>query len=156
MTFAFRKSLLLGMVCLIATVSGCGGKQEEGPEMGQVSGTIKYKGQPAKKATVVFHPDLGTDANGLPASGETDDDGHYTLRTIKPGDGARLGKYKVTVELRGPDKPLPAGQTSTGMPGANTMPGDPIIPQKYFQPHTTDLAAEVKSGSNTHDFELKD
>ena len=48
-----------------------------------------------------------------------------------------------------------AGETGSGMPG-EMMPGDPVIPTKYFAPDSSGLTYEVKRGVNRADFELKD
>jgi hypothetical protein len=140
---------LIALVLASALAGGCGSKSE-GPEFAGVSGTVKYQGQPLENAQVVFIPDT---AGAPPASGATDKNGYYRLMTRAPGDGAVVGKYRVTVAARGPDKILPEGQTATGLLG-NTEPGDPLIPQKYFLPDTSGLTGEVKSGRNTIDFEL--
>jgi hypothetical protein len=116
-----------------------------------VSGVVKYQGQPLENAQVVFIPDT---ASAPPASGATDKNGRYHLMTHVPGDGAIVGKYRVMVTARGPDKILPEGQSVSGLPGGNTEPGDPLIPQKYFLPDTSGLTADVKSGRNPINFEL--
>lgn len=148
--FSRGKPLLIVALALPAFLTGCGSKPE-GPQLAAVSGTVKYEGKLLENAQVVFLPDA---AGAPPASGTTDKNGRYQLMTRIPGDGAIVGKYRVTITARGPDKPLPAGQTTTGLPGSNTAPGDPLIPEKYFLPDTSGLAREVKSGSNTLDFEL--
>ena len=128
---------------------GCGSKSE-GPQLASVSGTVKFEGQPLENSQVVFLPDA---PGAPPASGATDKNGYYRLMTRTPGDGAVVGKHRVTVSARGPDKVLPEGQLATGLLG-NTEPGDPLIPEKYFLPDTSGLTREVKSGRNTIDIEL--
>lgn len=144
-----RKLLQIVLAALPACLGGCGSKSE-GPELATVSGTVKYKGQPLENAQVVFLPET---AGAPSASGTTDKSGYYQLMTRIPGDGAILGKHRVTVTARGPSKPLPPGQSVSGMPD-DAEPGDPLIPEKYFLPDTSELTGEVKSGKNTIDFEL--
>jgi hypothetical protein len=120
--------------------------------MGGVSGRITYKGKPVAKASVSFTPVEGA---GRAGSGLTNSSGYYTLGTMSANDGAAPGKYRVAIIARGPDRPPKAGETGSGMPG-EMMPGDPIIPQKYFAPDSSGLSFEVKRGSNRADFELKD
>jgi hypothetical protein len=127
---------------------GCGG----GSKTAGVSGHVTYKGKPVAKANVSFTPVEGA---GRAASGLTDDNGYYTLGTMSASDGAAPGKYRVTIIARGPDRPAKAGESLTGMPG-EMMPGDPIIPQKYFAPDSSGLTFEVKRGSNRADFDLTD
>ena len=129
-------------------VAGCGGSSGMAP----VSGSVTYKGKPVAKANVSFTPVEGT---GRAAAGFTDDSGRYTLGTLTASDGARAGKYRAAVIARGPDRPPKAGETGSGMPG-EMMPGDPVIPTKYFQAETSGLTFEVKRGSNRFDIELKD
>ena len=118
--------------------------------MGSVSGTVTYQGKALEKAQVVFH----SESNGLAATGWTDAKGRYRLGTRSIDDGAMLGKYRVTVAARGPDKTLP-GPSTSGMPGGNIVPGDPLIPEKYFMPDKSGLSTEVKPGGNTYDIDLK-
>jgi hypothetical protein len=135
-----------------AFLIGCGAKAE-GPELATVSGTVTYQGKPLEGALVVFLPETP----GAPsASGSTDESGTFELMTHIPGDGAVIGKHRVSITARGPDKTLPEGQSVSGLPGGNTEPGDPLIPQKYFSHNASGLTAEVKGGSNTLDFELND
>lgn len=144
-----RDCWLVALLLAPALAIGCGSKSK-GPELASVSGTVKYRGKPLENALVVFLPDTP----GIPsASGSTDTNGYYELMTHAPGDGAIVGKYRVTITARGPDKVLP-GESPTGLPGGNTEPGDPLIPQKYFVPDTSGLSGDVKSGKNTIDFDL--
>jgi hypothetical protein len=41
------------------------------------------------------------------------------------------------------------------MPG-EMMPGDPLIPTKYFAPDSSGLTFEVKRGTNRADFQIPD
>lgn len=129
---------------------GCGGKSD-GPDLAKVGGTVTYQGKPLPNAQVLFLPDTP----GAPsANGTTDKNGYYQLTTRTPGDGALVGKHRVTVTARGPDKVIPGNTTTSGMPGNDVEPGDPLIPQKYFIADTSGLNGEVKSGKNTIDFDL--
>jgi hypothetical protein len=56
--------------------------------------------------------------------------------------------------LRGEGRPAKPGEGS-GMPG-DTMPGEPIIPTKFFSPDTSGLLHEVKPGRNSIDLQLAD
>lgn len=124
---------------------GCGGSKTS-----HVTGTISYQGKPLPNAHVSFWPVEGT---GRAASGFTDSNGHFKLGTLSADDGAAPGKYGVSVIARGPERPLKPGEVGSGMPGEK-MPGDPIIPLKYFAPDTSGLTFEVKRGSNRADFKL--
>lgn len=132
---------------LLGLFVGCGGS---GSGTASVSGSIKYKGKPVAKANVSFTPAEGV---SRAATGLTDDNGYYKLGTFSSNDGALPGKYRVAIIARGPDRPPKPGETGSGMPG-ETMPGDPLIPVKYFAPDSSGLTFEVKKGSNAADFDL--
>jgi hypothetical protein len=131
----------------VLLAAGCGGAAKTAP----VSGTVTYKGKAVPNAHVTFAPEDGRRA----AEGVTDQGGRFALGTFTTNDGALIGKHRVNIIARGPDRPPKPGESSSGMPG-ETMPGDPVIPQKYFAPDTSGLTFEVKPGSNRADFELKD
>jgi hypothetical protein len=101
---------------------------------------------------VSFTPAEGT---SRAAEGLSDASGEFTLRTFTTNDGALPGKYRISVSARGPDRPLKPGEVGSGMPG-ETMPGDPVIPTKYFAPDSSGLTYEVKRGKNFVELELKD
>jgi len=138
--------ILIPVVCGLAL--GCGGNAKTAA----VSGYVKYKGKAMAKANVSFTPVEGA---GRAASGLTDSNGYYSLSSYGINDGAEPGKYRVAIIARGPDRPPKAGETGSGMPG-EMMPGDPVIPMKYFAPDSSGLTYEVKRGSNPANFDLKD
>ncbi|MFO0926708.1 MAG: hypothetical protein U0736_06660 [Gemmataceae bacterium] len=81
----------LGMVLvLLIAVVGCGGKKSA-----SVKGTVKTNGQAVTGGTLVFSP-VGTGEVGKPATATIGADGTYTLGTDRPGDGAVVGKHRVT------------------------------------------------------------
>jgi len=141
------RAVVFVLVCVWA--SGCG---MAGGRTAAVSGKVTYKGKPLANADVSFSP---IEPNGRAATGRTDGSGKFTLGTFGVSDGAILGKYRVSVIARGPDRPPKAGEVGSGMPG-EMMPGDAIIPPKYFAPDTSELTAEVKRGGNTVNLDLKD
>jgi hypothetical protein len=142
-SFCFLAVLLLGVL-----IGGCGG----GARMAAVNGQVTYKGKPVPNANVSFTPVEGV---GRAATGVTDSNGRYSLGTYLATDGAPVGKYRVHIIAHGPSRPLKPGEIGSGMPG-EMMPGEPVIPQKYFAPDSSGLTFEVKPGSNRADFELKD
>ena len=90
------------MVCLsVVALQGCGG----GVKYAAVSGKVTLDGKPLAKALVTFNPvpKPGSDLAGNSASGTTDENGQYNLRTYDNGgwkDGAQLGKHKVTISVQ--------------------------------------------------------
>jgi len=107
-----------------------------GPELADVAGVVTLDGKPLAKAMVSFKPQ-----RGRPSLAETDDAGHYKL-SYRLGDaGARLGPHRVSISTyRQADNYL----------YKKTVPER--VPPKYNR--DTTLQAEVKSGSNTLDFNL--
>jgi hypothetical protein len=131
-------ALLFG---LFAT--GCG---SGGPTMGRVSGTVKVDGQPLNKGTVTF---ISTDSQRPNATGTISPLGVYTLQTTEPGDGAVVGSYKVAIS------DVDSNALNTALPGMPAPVSKSAIPKTYLDANTSGLTADVVSGSNTKDFELK-
>jgi len=138
---AGRLAAFVSALVVASTSPGCG---PSGPEMARVSGTVTYEGKPVPLGTVSF---VAKDANGRNATGAIQSDGSYTLQTEKPGDGAQVGEYAVTI-------------SATEAPLLDYIPPKPVpvkrhVPEKYEKPDTSGLTATVKSGSNTIPFDLK-
>jgi hypothetical protein len=95
-------------IALLA-VGGCG---EKGLDLVKISGTVKYKDgspvwvDPSKgRAMITFMPaDSQKEAAAgeirKGANGKIDADGHFTMGTLRPGDGVIPGKYKVIFVIR--------------------------------------------------------
>jgi hypothetical protein len=106
----------------------------------------------------MFHPEEGPTAVGA-----INPDGTYTLTTIKAGDGAVVGKHRVTIEATSVGPGSLADPSSfeeelklAGKPSKILVPGkvEYLVPEKVSQLATTDQTAEVKPGSNQVDFHL--
>jgi hypothetical protein len=118
MSFA-RKCLVFWITpVLLVGLAGCSGN------MKQVSGTLKYKGEPVPNAYVTFTPD-----NGRPSWGETDEQGRFTLHYDNNQDGATAGTHKVSV------RPKPTANTVT-------EPGKPLKLPKDIQAFYDKYAGE--------------
>lgn len=146
-----RLTAAAAAVVLALAVAGCGGdgKLPRAP----VTGRVTYKGKPVSGAAISFIPET---AGWRAAVGKTDADGRYLLGTYDPDDGAPVGRCKVSLSLRGPGKRLKPGM---GAAAAEELmeQGDPLIPQRYFDPEKSGLAFTVEKGKeNVFDIELKD
>jgi len=141
--FCFVLAMAFYSSCL-----GCGGSAK----LAAVSGRVTYNGKPVEKADVSFTPVEGA---SRAATGLTHTDGRFTLGTFGSGDGAFIGKYRVSIVAVGPSRKSKPGETGSGISG-DIVPGDPLIPPKYFAPDTSGLTFEVKRGSNWANFELTD
>jgi hypothetical protein len=167
MVFQLTGRTLVGIAFLASMLcSGCGGGGTPKPKTVKVTGKVIYKGLPVQSASVAF---LG-DGNSPPALGRTDAEGRFELTTSDPGDGAVPGVHKVTVaKIVASSKPSTATGTSSmedmarkaadrgNKPPAEDAGPMSLLPDKYSQASTSDLAYEVKeSGTNDFTIELKD
>jgi hypothetical protein len=117
-----RKLICFFVLALAATLpTGCGSR---GPKTARVSGKVTMSGKPLTNIGVTFLPTK----KGPVANGTTNENGEFTLTTTRRGDGAVIGKHKVTVGI------AEEGQKNPG------------IPESYGSPHTTKFTAEVVSG----------
>lgn len=124
----------LFLVALVAT--GCGGSK-----VGRVSGKVTVNGREVTGGTLQFSPMGEGKEVGKPATAEIKG-GSYTLSTFRNGDGALVGKHRVTY-------------TAPLMPYTREpRPGEPR-PRSGFEGLVVKQAeVEVKPGSNTLDIEL--
>ena len=131
--------LVTSMAALLALfLGGCGDK---GPKLAPVKGAITYKGKPVPQGSIMFQPDEG------PAATAEIQDGNFTLKTFKDGDGAVLGKHKVTV-ISLPD------QSGLLPENRNPLP-TPLVPFDYSFPDKSGLTAVVENKPNVINFDLK-
>ncbi|MDR3234717.1 MAG: hypothetical protein LBT46_13835 [Planctomycetaceae bacterium] len=112
-------------------LSGCGTSGLTG--LYKVKGKITLQGQPIGNVVVTFKP-VEVDAAKRPAGGQSAADGSFVISTLKPGDGAYPGKYKVLVGR--------FAANDTGKFSSDT------VPMKYRNAETTPLEYEVKEGGN--------
>ena len=121
------------------SLAGCG---DSHPATIDVTGQVLHNGQPVEGANVVFTPD------GPLATGMTDAQGKFTLRTFSEGDGAIAGTHRVTItkNVPGPSTPENPYPTVTNM-----------LPPEYARPDSSGLTADVSSDKeNVFRFELID
>lgn len=114
---------------------GCGAR---GPEMGDVVGTVTYRGKPVSTGTITFMPETP----GAPmAYAQIKDDGSFEGYTEEFGKGVPVGKHRVmimAVEEKGPEAAAVA-----------------LLPFRYSSDHQSGLTAEVAPGENQVNFDLK-
>jgi hypothetical protein len=146
-------------------IASCGTSSDYG--VGQrypVSGTVTYNGQPLEKGMISFVPDTPKSAGATGAI----EKGAYALSTVGDRDGARPGKYKVTITSKEDSysKAQADFQKLSGREPGVFVPrhlaaqaaaeAKDNIPAGYGNTSTTTLTAEVKEQSNTINFELSD
>ena len=121
----FRNVTVRGVFAglLAFLIAGCGAK---GPELVPVKGTLlDSKGKPVFPGSIWFVVDGSTassEPGALDASSILQEDGSFTIRTYPHGDGAMVGRYRVTLSLGAGSSPKLA---------------------KYAGPRTTTLFVDV-------------
>jgi hypothetical protein len=133
---------LIPTVLLSVFMLGCG---DGGPPLARVEGTVSVDGVPLSYATLTFMPESGTTSYGA-----TDKNGKYSLMFTDTKYGAMLGKHFVEIEAAKVSKEQAAELRSQGM---EVVQSNIDIPKQYKQRGA--LTAEVKSGKNEINFELK-
>jgi hypothetical protein len=95
--------------------------------------------KPLPNAAVEFTP---VDGKGLTSYGKTDSNGAYVTMATRTDKGSAVGENKVRITTY---DILDEGGKQTRIPEK--------VPLKYNE--STELKADVKSGSNTFNFDLK-
>jgi hypothetical protein len=146
---------IAAVVGLCFLFAGCGGVPSARPKVYPVTGKVTQKGKPLTAGEVMFTPSGGPDgASGHIATGQIDSDGSYTLTTFNTGDGAVLGKHKVTVVSRSSDNLEKMNKLKGGAIAYKLPPS--LVSSKYSQVGTTPLTYTVEDGSNTINIDLKE
>jgi hypothetical protein len=124
----------LGCSVLLAGCGGAGG-------LARVNGKVSYKGKAVTAGNITFSP--LDDKGGKFASGTVKSDGTFALTTNTEGDGAAIGKHKVTYAPGIPSlaegKTLKPGESSPANPYAGLVP----------------VKKEVEVTSGTNDIEIE-
>jgi hypothetical protein len=126
----------LGVLILTVLIAGCG------PQFGDVSGTVKFKGEPLKTGTISFYDQ----ANKVQSS-PIGPDGTYSVSKVQAGPVKIAVSVPLAITMGPPrgDAPMPA----------RPWPGVPALPTKYQDPEQSGLTMEVKSGSQQFDVRLE-
>jgi hypothetical protein len=150
-------------VSAVVVLSSCGTEDAFGKRY-PVSGKVTYNGNPLEKGTINFFPD---DPRGMGAAGVIEN-GAYALSMAGGNDGARAGKYKVTVTAKEDSTAKAKADFEKASKGsgqefvprqfvANAQAkAKSLIPTGYSDVKTTTLTAEVLEKTNTLDFKLSD
>jgi hypothetical protein len=134
-----RKGLkFLAIACIASFMVGCGPPGAKTPSFYPVRGQVLLDGQPVRFAIVSLSPAGAEDSDSPPATGQTNANGEFSIRTMMgPGyDGAMPGDYWVSLYAPGKG---PA-EANGGKPTA--------IPQKYRNPKTAKISVSVKEETN--------
>jgi len=131
----FRRAAAASLSTLAAVLIGCGGDR---PQMGQVEGTVSYKGQPVPNGTITFIPDKGRSASGV-----IEDGAIKNVTCFEANDGVPVGPAKVIISA------------FSKQPEGSTAPTKALLPEKYSSPERTDQKADIKPGKNDLKFDLQ-
>lgn len=124
MTWASSSRPLVVLALPLVLFAGC---KSQPPQLVPVRGKIMCGDKPLAGVMVQFVPQ-DPERKHLVADGQTDKEGVFTLRTYPFGEGAVIGKYKVTLNF-GSDGDDPSA-----------------IEEMYSNPESTPLEAEIKEG----------
>ena len=156
------KLIAVSYVLFPVLVLGLSGCQKNPLGLAPVNGTVTLDNEVVSGATVTFHP---VSADGLVASGRTENDGTFVLNTAGGGDvmGAKPGEYLVTIVKKegfyGEIAPRSAEQQS-GKPAeyiptpAAAPKSESLLPKKYGNKDTSELKVNVTKGKNVCTFAL--
>lgn len=141
MNFDLPRALTLSVMVVTLAALGCG----SGGNLAPVTGKVTANGQPVTEGTLLFSPIGGAGGEGaIPATAEVKPDGTFTAGTDKPGDGAAVGKHRVTYTA----PPPPASDWD----GYGKQPEVKKSPFAGMQVQPAEI--EVKSGQNDLPLEL--
>jgi hypothetical protein len=133
-------------------LGGCGPATVR-PKVAPVSGKVTQKGKPLTGGEVMFTHSGGPEGEaGHVATGQIEEDGSYRLTTFNTGDGAVLGKHKVTVVARETADLRKMNEMKNGTI-AYKLPKS-LVPPKYTKVDSTPLTYTVEDKSNEIDIEL--
>tara|TARA_R110002111_G_scaffold262794_1_gene341067 strand:+ start:3292 stop:3738 length:447 start_codon:yes stop_codon:yes gene_type:complete len=143
-----RRNRIAGVALLALSMSfaGCGSDTQDQPDLGLVKGTITFEGAPLAKASITFRPD-----SGRPASATTNAAGQYELIYIRNTPGCKVGHNKVLITSVSEEENEMESEGDDVSDDASVAKEK--LPPKYNT--KTELEANVLSGENTFDFDLK-
>jgi hypothetical protein len=129
----------LGIACVLSFMGGCGPPGAKTPSFYPVKGQVLLDGRPVQFAIVSLSPKGVDDDEGPPATGQTNANGEFSIRTMMgPGyDGALPGEYWISLSA-----PRKAPEDANGAKPT-------AIPQKYRNPRTAKIPVSV--GEQTND-----
>ena len=120
-------------------------------------GVVTHNGTPLEGATIQLHPTEG----GRPVFANSGEQGAFELFTMRPGDGAKPGKYHVTVaksEVVGAmtDEEY---ERYVDREGREPPPAEKksLIPEKYASKDTSEMTVTISdSGEENLEIKLED
>ncbi len=120
------------VAAIVAAAVGC-----TRPQPQEARGRVTFQGQPVPEGIVV----VDNEAEGISLTSPLQPDGSFVVTSYQ-GRNLPAGTYRLAVR-----PPLPGGQSLSEI----TQPAKrdyPNIPEKYRDPKTSGLTAEVRAGVN--------
>jgi hypothetical protein len=114
-----------------------------------VTGKVTLDGEPVENAAVMFMPS----GPGQPATGATDKAGNFALHIGGQTDLIPPGQYQVGITKKNISGVTSADGLS-GEVGPQGIKEEWIVPQKYSDPKTSGLTADVQPGMKPLEFNL--
>jgi hypothetical protein len=140
-----------GMVAVVAMVVFGGCAENAKPyRTAPVSGVVTLDGKPLVRARVTFMPvpnPQGPSQSGPEASGDTDEGGRYSLKTVFGDAGASIGKNRVMVSTR-------KTELDPNNPDKSKEVAKEQVPGKYFTDQSPLWLEVPREGTRGADFEL--
>lgn len=133
----------LPVLAILFLFAGCG----SGPETGLVTGVVTLNNKPLENASVSFFP-----SDGRASGAKTNSEGKYELIFTRDQKGAIVGGHRVTIsreDFVATDYTAEQGDIDEEDKEIEK------VPEKYGNPETSGLTAEVASGENEFNFDLK-
>ena len=129
-------ALLLFLSVFNLTMIGCG------PSQGDLGGTVSYKGKSVVRGSVLV---VGTDR--VPKQGPINPDGTYLVKDITAG--------AVKIAVISPQPTAKVARKKDEAPEKADTTGWFRLPENYSDPEKSSHSFQLKSGSNSHNIELK-
>ena len=135
--FSFSRIIPWNCVLLFLVLTGCGE-----PEMGKVTGKVTYSdGSIPQGGIAVIRFEVAEDSQAKTRKAADSDiagDGSFDISTMKPGDGAFLGKYKVVFTIC-----------------KSYRDRSTLVDEKYTSAKTTPYECTVDSAEKSIDFVIE-
>lgn len=129
-----RRASVLSVVSCAMIVAGC---SKQTVPTHPVSGQVYYRNKPLAEALIVFHALDDSPQSPNKPMAYTDADGNFTLTTLKQGDGAPVGEYAITIDLR---EAVLQGEEKV-------RSGKSLLPERYRNPAKA-VRFRVEAGHN--------